>query len=128
KENLAILTDDDGLLQPMPDGSPDPTRVATYQTKTRNYIGVAQLGVEYNTPVWKWFGFGFWGKAGLGGDRININALLDRGDGLNGFNFRHNSWGFAQVYEAGAFLDICLLEKARVRAGYQALWLVGIAT
>src|SRR5205807_9951104 len=100
----------DGLTFIAVNGNAEPTRSATYTVRTRNHIVAAQLGVEYNTPVWKWFGFGFWGKAGLGGDFTNTNIILDRADGLNGFNVRHNSSTFSQVYEAGVFLDLCLPE------------------
>jgi hypothetical protein len=128
KENLAIWTDQAGLSIPLVTGGADPRLMATYTTTTANHIVAPQIGAEYSCPLIGRFIGGIYGKAALGANFIDTEVQLLRGDGLVGFDtFRHPT-AFSQVYEMGAYVEYSILERMRLRAGYNATWLVGIAT
>jgi hypothetical protein len=128
REKLSIFTSDDDLTLQAAGLSSDPKRNATYSVATRNHILAPQVGIDYSTPLLCWLWFGFDGKAGVGPNWVNNTITLDRGDGFNGINDHHNHVGFSQVYEVGAYLDFHILERLRLRGGYQAFWLVDVAT
>src|SRR5262249_4942030 len=109
----------------------DLTRAANYRVETRNYIVAPQLGIEYG---WCPFGeclpgvaLGFTAKGAWGVNFIEYRNRLTRGDGIQAFNTSNNATAFAHLYEVGGWLDIALLEKLRLRGGYQAIWLLNIA-
>jgi hypothetical protein len=128
QEKLSIFTDDDGLVLQGQGLHDDPKRAATYSVATRNHIVAPQLGIDYGAPLLRWLSFGFDGKAGIGPNWVNTNIALDRGDGFHGFNVHHNHVGVSEVFEVGGFLDFHLMERLRLRGGYQAFWLTNIAT
>jgi hypothetical protein len=140
RDKLSIYTDQDTLSLPGTAGgvgSPvdifgHPNPIATYTMDVRNHIVVAQIGGEYAAPLptkaLDWIYVGGVGKAGLGADIINTNAYLTRGDGVVGFNDRHTTTNFVQVYELGGFVDFHILDRLRFRAAYTALWMVGVGT
>jgi hypothetical protein len=128
REKLSIFTSDDDLTLAMSGLPPDPKRDATYSVATHNHILAPQIGVDYSTPLLRWLWLSADGKAGLGPNWVNNTIILDRGDGLNGINDHHNHVGLSEVFEVGAFLDFHLLERLRLRGGYQAFWLVDVAT
>jgi hypothetical protein len=132
REKLSIYTGDDDFTFHDFNNNPDPVRQATYATQTHNNIIAPQIGMEYATacplPILSWIQVGGMAKAAAGPNIININNTLTRGDGFVGFNNRHNTVGFGQVYELTGFFDFSMLERFKIRAGYTAMWLVDVAT
>jgi hypothetical protein len=128
REKLSVFTSDDDLTLEAAGLNPDPRRNATYAVAAHNHILAPQIGVEYTFPLRCWLWFGFDGKAGVGPNWANTTITLDRGDGFNGINDHRNHVGVSEVFELGAHLDFHILERLRVRAGYQAFWLAGVAT
>jgi hypothetical protein len=128
RENLNIFTGDDDLTNLDVNGNPDPTLQATYFIETINRIIAPQLGLEYAFPCTCYFTFGVSAKGAWGVNFSEVETKLNRGDGVEGFHTRRTTSGFGQIYDVGAFLDFHLLERARLRFGYNALWLVGVAT
>jgi hypothetical protein len=135
RENFDFFTGDDDLTFPTIFGTPDPTRQATYTTRVRNQILAPQIGFEYTTPLphnccgchLSWIWLGWEAKAAVGVNFIRFHNTLTRGDGFVGFDSVDNTIRLGQIYELGAFLDFHLLERARVRVGYNALWVVDVA-
>jgi len=128
RERLNVFTGDDDLSFGDVFGNPDPKRQATYTSQVRNHIVAPQVGFEWAGAVFHCLGVGMSGKVALGPNFVEDNVALTRGDGFSGFNTHQSRTIFSQVYEVGAFVDFHLLEKLRVRAGYNALWLGGIHT
>jgi hypothetical protein len=128
REKLSIFTSDDDLTLQQVGRPTDPKRDATYSVLARNHILAPQVGVDYTAPLFCWLSFGFDGKAGVGPNWANTTTVLQRGDGFVGINEHHNHLSASQVYEAGFFLDFHVLERLRLRGGYQAFWLVDVTT
>ena len=128
REKLSIFTSDDDLVLQARNRPPDPKRDATYSVLARNHILAPQVGLDYNAPIWRFLSWGFDGKAGVGPNWANTNTVLQRGDGFVGINDHHNHLSASQVYEAGFFLDFHILDRLRLRGGYQAFWLVDVTT
>jgi hypothetical protein len=126
-ETLGIFTGDDDLTFPTANG-PDPTRQATYQVQTYNHIIAPQIGFEWGHACTPYFTLGVTGKAACGVNLAEIHTTLTRGDGLVGVDSKRNEViPFAGIYEAGAFLDFNILEKMRLRVGYNGMFLVNVA-
>lgn len=126
-EKLGSTFDDDGIQFPMTNGLPDPTRIATYDVQTENRFVGPQLGFEWGHRVGKFFTLGVTAKAALGADFAQLNRSLTRGDGYVGFDGNRGAVQFSEVYEGGAFLDFHVLERARIRLAYNALWFSNMA-
>ena len=120
QEKLSIFTDESGLSMV------DPTNQANYLAASYNRIVAPQFGFEGFLPLGKWANLSFMGKGAWGVNLVNETIRLKRGDGLVGLDQAHSDTAFGQVYEAGAFLDIFILDRLRLRGGYQALWVVGV--
>ncbi len=116
QEDLAIFT-----------GRNLPIFQATYGVHTQNNIVAPQFGGEYTFPVTRYWTFGVWGKGAWGANFIDGEVKLTRGDGVVGFDSTRAATNFAQIYDIGAFTDVHILERFRVRFGYNAVWLTGIA-
>jgi hypothetical protein len=101
---------------------------ATYSVNTTNNIVAPQLGGEYTLPICRWFTFGISGKGAWGANFIDGEVKLQRGDGLVGFDTMRAATNFSQIYDIGAFVDFHVMERLRLRLGYNAIWLLGIAT
>jgi hypothetical protein len=128
RENLSILDDHDGRTGRLDDGSVDRRNVALYEVDTRNHVLAPQLGMEYNLSVFRWLNVGWSAKGAWGINFAESEVKLLRGDGFLGFDSPHFSNAFSQIYDLGAFVDLCPLERLRIRAGYNAVWLTGLAT
>jgi hypothetical protein len=130
RENLNLYTNDDFFVQNV-FGAFDLRKVATYSVVTRNNIVGPQVGVEYSFPCtipclgWLWFTGMAKGMAGP--NYLERHWSLVRGDGFRGFDIAKNDIRLGQVYEVSATLDIHILERLRFRAGYTALWAVGVS-
>jgi hypothetical protein len=127
RERLSIFTGDDDLTVLDANGNPDPTRQATYAIDAHNHILAPQLGLEYHNALLSWLGITLSAKGAWGVNWVDSRAKLTRGDGFQGFDLTRHDSLFSQVYEGGAFFDIYLLDRMRVRAGYNLLWLVDVA-
>jgi hypothetical protein len=128
RENLDIITDDDGLTFPLSNGNPDPELVASYLVRTRNHLVMGQLGCEYTLPLCCWLTFGTTWKGAWGANIAQTENELIRGDGLVGFDSNQSSTHFAQMYDIGGYFELNLLERLRLKTGINAYWLTGLAT
>lgn len=99
-----------------------------YMVIAHNNIMAPQIGLEWTLPIFKWLSLNLLGKAAWGANYLTTDVNLTRSDGLTAFNTTRHAWTFAEVYQLGAFADINLLEKLRLRLGYTAFWLTGVAT
>ena len=126
-ERLTTRTDDDGFSFPMVNGLPDPTRIATYSVQTHNRLVAPQLGFEWDKSFTKFLTLGFMAKGAWGADFVDMDRNLIRGDGLHGFAGKKSDIQFGQMYEMNAFVDFNILERARLRLGYNALWFLNMA-
>jgi hypothetical protein len=127
-ETFTLSVDDDAISAPRADGTPDPLRQAVYRVESKNFIVAPQLGFEWSHCTYiPGVTAGITGKGAWGLDFPTYHNQLTRGDGFNGFSKSNNATAFTHVYEVGAFVDFHLLERMRVRAGYQALWLLNVA-
>ncbi len=98
-----------------------------YMVIAHNNIMAPQVGLEWNLPIFKWLTLSLLGKGAWGANYLTTDVNLTRSDGLTAFNTTRHAWTFAEVYQLGAFADINLLEKLRLRLGYTAFWLTGVA-
>jgi hypothetical protein len=108
----------------------DPKRSANYTSGVRNNLVALQFGGEWssNVPVpllQRFLWITLQGKAAYGPNFIERRFKLIRGDGLQGFDVAKTDINFGQIYDLTAALDFHLLERLRLRVGYQALWLCG---
>jgi hypothetical protein len=130
QERLNVLTDDDFQTKDAL-GNSDPTLAATYSVRTRNNIFALQGGGEWSAPCpipyFGWIWFTGLAKGGVGPNWVERDFRLSRGDGFQGFSVKRSSVQIGQVYELNACLDFHLLERMRIRFGYQALWAVGVS-
>jgi Putative beta barrel porin-7 (BBP7) len=126
QEKLRIFTDDEGLTTQDVFGNPDPTRQATYQVRTHNHILAPQIGFESTYPLCSWLSCSLEAKGGFGADYYEITNSLKRGDGFNGFDLHEHNTTWCHLYELGFFLDFHILERLRLRTGYEALWVLHV--
>jgi hypothetical protein len=127
RESLGIFTGDDDLTVHDAQGNPDPRRQAIYQLQARNHVVAPQVGFEWGTPCTKWVRVGVNAKAAVGVNFAEVRTTLVRGDGLVGFDqARHSTVPLAQVYDLGGFVDFNILERLRLRIGYNAMFLVNV--
>jgi hypothetical protein len=126
QDRFGIFTDDDGLTFVDVFGNPDPKRQATYSVRAHNRILAPQIGFEYEKRPLYWLSLGCKAKGAWGVNFIDNYFDLQRGDGFRGFSAHRSATIFSSVYEVGAFADVHILERFRVRAGYTAMWLVHV--
>ncbi|HLN31801.1 MAG TPA: BBP7 family outer membrane beta-barrel protein [Gemmataceae bacterium] len=126
-ERLGFYAGDDDLTVFGSNGKPDPVLQATYTTTTQNRLVAPQLGLEWDKAINTWLAFTLTAKGAWGANFLDVNTLLQRGDGLVGFAGGRSQTIFSQMYEGGAFLDFYLMDNARLRAGYNLMWIVDVA-
>ena len=124
KDKITTTTDDDGIAFPLTNGQPDPTRVASYAVQTENRYFGPQLGFEWGRDCCKWMTLGVGGKGSVGADYVELRRTLMRGDGFVGFDAGKDRFQYSMLYELNGFVDFHLLERVKLRLGYQALWFV----
>lgn len=125
-ERVSLLSDDEGNIRDN-FGRPDLTRIADYTVRTHNHIVAPQLGLEYNKGLTHWVALSCMAKGAWGLDFSNTNVQLQRGDGLIGVLGNRSDTEFAHLYDLGLSLDWHLSTRARLRTGYNCLWVVGVA-
>jgi hypothetical protein len=125
-ELLGIFTGDDDLTVVDINGNPDPTRQALYRVSSHSHIIAPQIGAELEYPICSRIAFVAHVKGAWGANFYTQNIMLTRGDGLVGINVSTSHTQFSHLYDMGFYLDFYLLERFRVRAGYNLLWVVNI--
>src|SRR5262249_18041469 len=128
QERFSFFTDDDNISFPEAFGGVDTTRIATYTSRVTNTILAPQLGVEYQkcVPYLKGVAYALSAKSAVGVDIADMPPSLTRGDGFVGFRGTRHRYNLSSVIELGAYLDIYMLERLRLRGGYTAMWLVNV--
>jgi hypothetical protein len=99
-----------------------------YSVICHNNIVAPQLGVEYNLPLCRWLSFATMGKGAWGVNYLTTDVNMAGSNLGVAFDTMRHATVFAQVYNIGAFADINILERLRLRLGYTATWLTGVAT
>jgi hypothetical protein len=122
QEHFSILTDDDGIILP----TPDPFVQAIYTINTHNRIVAPQLGFALEWPLAQWLSLSFESKGAWGANFFSEDHLLLRGDGFVGPSSHLADTHFSQVYDLALFANVNFGDCIRVRAGYQALWVVDV--
>jgi hypothetical protein len=126
QENFEFVTDDDGLVLHQRGLPQNPALVASVTSSTHSRIVAPQLGFECERPLVSWLTVGCTGKAAWGVNFLNTDQGLHRGDGFQGPAASQSSTIFSQVYELALWGTIGITEQLRFKAGYQALWIVGV--
>jgi len=126
-ELLTIFTGDDDLTVQDINGNPNPLTQAAYRVSANSHIIAPQLGaeLEYPIPCTRIALVGHV-KGAWGANFYTQNILLTRGDGLVGVNASTSHTQFSHIYDMGFGLDFYFLERFRVRALYNLLWLVNV--
>ncbi len=107
----------------------DPTMQATYTTRTHSRILAPQLGGEGGFFLCPWVAVGGMCKGAWGVNFTEIDTAVFRGDDLIPRTRPRTSVSsnqFSQIYEINLFADFLCGSRCFFRAGYQALWLVGV--
>jgi hypothetical protein len=128
QNDLLSITSAGTNLIGTPFGQTPGTDSMLYSVICHNNIVAPQLGAEYNLPLCRWLSFAVMGKGAWGVNYLTTDvSMAASGLGLAFDTMRHATV-FAQVYNMGAFADINILERLRLRLGYTATWLLGVAT
>lgn len=121
-DKFSVLTDRDALT------TASPLTQATYQVATTNHFLAPQVGFEFERNVCKWLSAGMSAKGAWGVNFAEVQSKLYRGDGLRGFDVRNNDPVFSHMYEMNFFLEFHVLERLKLRGGYNFMWLCQWAT
>lgn len=121
QEHLRIFAADDVTAAGV-----SPLTQATYAMRVHNRIVGPQLGFEANKGLTHWLAFSAQGKAGFGANITDRTVTLTRGDGRLGLAANDDNVIISHFYEAGLYLDWCLAPHARLRTGYNVLFLCDI--
>jgi hypothetical protein len=126
-EQLSIFTGDDDLTVRDINGNPNPINQATYKVSTHSHIVAGQLGLEATLPFCcHQAALVAHAKGAWGANFFEKNTILVRGDGLVGINDHTSHTQFSHLYDLGFYVDYYVLERMRIRAGYNLLWLVNV--
>ena len=121
-DSLDILVDHNALTLP---AAADLPFQAAFQTAASNRIIAPQVGFEYHHQLFTWLSYGMNAKGAWGANFTELNTQLTRGDGYFGTSTRQTDTVFSQVYDLGVFLEFHVLDRVKLRGGYNTLWLVG---
>ncbi len=125
-ERFGVFTNDDDLTLlagPLP--VTDPKRRADYTLSAHSHLIAPQYGVEWENTCTPWLALGFMAKGALGVNFLDVIGRLERGDDF-AQQFRRSEIIFSYLFEGGVFLDLICLDQARLRLGYQFLWLLNV--
>ncbi len=100
----------------------------TYSVITHNNLVAPQLGLEYTLKLFSWLHLSAMGKGAWGVNYLTSDVNMTRGDGYTAFNTLRHATVFGELYNIGVFANINILERLRLRIGYTATWLIGVAT
>lgn len=121
-DKLSVMTDRDALT------TASQLAQATYQVSTTNHFLAPQVGFEWERKLCKWLSTGMVAKGAWGVNFAEVQDKLYRGDGVRGFDIRNNDPVFSHLYEMNFFLELHLLERLKLRGGYNFMWLCQWAT
>jgi hypothetical protein len=121
-ESFGIMTEQTILRT----GVFDPNTTAFINDIVHDHILAAQVGFETEFDLTERIGVGCSGKAGVGPDFVDYNHTLQRGDDFYGPSVHRSETQVSQVYEIDAYFDFAITEQFKIRAGYQAIWLVDL--
>jgi len=110
-----------------PGAGTDPLQQTNYLTNTYNRMLGPQIGVEYSTRILHGFSFTSEAKTAFMANFMERDMAFNRGDGFNIFTRNRTNTGYAQLFQLGFNLEWNLLERFKIRGGYNLLWLVGVA-
>lgn len=125
RERLSIYVDDEASILDQ-NGQPDPRRQADYVVTPRNRMVLPQIGFEYNKPLFHFLALSCGAKGAWGLNFVNTEIILERGDGLVGIDGKRSDTNFGQLYDMGMYLDWRLTTRARLRTGYNAMFVLGV--
>jgi hypothetical protein len=126
-ERFGFYSGDDDITVRSTAGLPNPIAQATYQVTAHNDILAPQLGVQWEKAINCYLAFNLMAKGAWGANFKEVDTLLQRGDGFIGFKTNREDTIFSQLYQMGLNLDVNFAERARLRFGYQFLWIVDVA-
>jgi hypothetical protein len=95
--------------------------------RTKNRLIAPQVGLEWNCQVHSCFAISLLGKVALGANLLETNYNLKRGDDFQVINATVRDTLFSQVYQIGANFDLIMLERIKLRGGYNAIWFTCVA-
>lgn len=103
--------------------------VAITSFKTYNNIVAPELGIRCVRPFcMDLFEFDLAGKGFWGGNWATRKASLVRGDGLVGIDQKTNSFATSGAFECQLGLNFVPHPNIRIRGGWEAMYLMGIAS
>ena len=101
-----------------PGAGTDPTQQTNYLTNTYNRMVGPQIGVEYSTRILYGFSFTSEAKTAFMANFMERDMAFNRGDGFNIFTRNRTNTGYSQLFQLGFNLEWNLLERFKVRGGY----------
>jgi hypothetical protein len=126
QDKLTIFTDDDGITIRDINGMPDPLRQGIYFVRSHNRILGPQLGFEWFYPLTSFLNLNVTSKGTWGVNWIEAKTRVKRGDTYVGREGEDNDVSFSHAYEISSCFEFTFLEKMRVRAGYNVLWVLNV--
>jgi hypothetical protein len=126
QDKLTIFADQQGVKTKDVNGNALQTLQATYLVRAHNHVVAPQVGFEWDLPLRSWMNLGLTAKGAWGVNYADLTTRLQRADGLVGAQSQRSDTAFTQVYELDAFVDFTVLERVRIRAGYDLLWALGV--
>jgi hypothetical protein len=125
-ERLEIFTDKDGFTTRDIIGRADPTQQASYIVRTHSHLVGPQIGWEASTPLACWLQIGAKAKGCWGANFTDNHVILQRGDGLVGFDLRNHPTVFSHLYELGLFVDWFIWDRGRLHVGYDTMFVLHV--
>ena len=127
-EGSTLFVDDDGATYvSSATGLPNPALQANYNTQAFNNMVGPQIGFEYGTAIWHGISFTSEWKTAFMANFIERNMAFNRGDGYNAFSIGNSTTTYSQLFSMNFNLEWNVLEKMKIRGGYNLLWLVNVA-
>ena len=121
-EKLSFFTSDDAVQI----GNVPFTDALITHRAQNNLLGM-QLGMASSYQMHPMFGVSWENRGGVYANLMDVNHVLQRGDGLFAYDTGVQKWDVAASYETGAFFHVNG-PWLRVRAGYEFKWIFNVAT
>ncbi len=125
QERARIIVNDQVATQfpgGLPGGQPDLSLIGTYQNRVNNHLLLGQGGFDWSCPLKPWLMISTMFRLGVGADDVDQTTRLFREDGPTAFNIKSNHWTASAMTEFGLYFDFLALDRVRLRAGWQFLW------
>ena len=121
------VSDDGATFISQSTGQSDPALAANYLTQAFNNMVGPQIGFEYGTAIWRGISFTSEWKTAFMANFIERNMSFNRADGYNAFSIGKSTTNYAQLFSMNFNLEWNVLERMKIRGGYNMLWLCGVA-